>query len=163
MITLFHRRSRLRIPALLGGVLLLFGGAVDAWGASACVYHGHDAVDDPAHALHEAEAAQAHAHLDHDAHGHHHDAHGPEDAHGAPAAITQPPSDHAGHGEDCECRLRCIAVGALPPLEPEVIEVPEVAPPQEDALSPVDLATGVHAPATVPYLLPFSLAPPSAS
>ena len=130
---------------------------MDAWGASACVYHGHDAADEASHVEHEAYAPQGHPHADH--HGGGHAVQGHE--HGAPVTVEAPSPDHPAHAEHCECRLRCIAVGALPPLEPEIIEVPAARPPQEDALSPVDLSTGVHAPATVPYLLPFSLAPPT--
>ncbi len=188
---MIRRRRQLRVPALLGGALLLFGGAVDAWGVSVCAYHGHEhgegpggpaaliGAPEPAHEGH----AHHHAHDEHAHHGHPGTTatseppltHAPEGHALAPshtpesdcldpgvARATLAPGGHAhGHGEECDCRLRCVAVGALPPLEPEVISVADPPPPNESVDSPVELRIGVHAPATVPYLLPFSQAPPT--
>jgi hypothetical protein len=130
------RRFLLRYPALLGVVLLLLSGVREAYGFGTCPM-GHPGGESAASEV-RAESGEGHAHHSGNS------------------------GDSNDQGDGCECRLLCLSVPVPTPPEPTVLSFDPVLPHEPStapAIEDPDLLPNLH----LPYLLPFSNAPPAFS
>jgi len=164
---MFLNRRRLRLPALLGALLLALLGATEGLAAGSCARHG----ETHAGAAHLGEATgvtlvtdggpAGHVdhtgHLDHAGHGDHpHSGH--EGSSNADPATPEPHTEDSG--PPCGCRLLCIGVSVAAPSDADgvVLEI-RVPTPTTTLLFVADAE--VEAATFPPFFLPFATAPPA--
>jgi hypothetical protein len=136
-------RSRLRLPAAVVAVSLLFTGAGEAAGVTMCLHQGHDHKSDV--------AADESAH--HDLHLHH----SSDSAAGMESHGTH---DHGDSHSDA-CRILCLAVsGQTSPFQLTEQHSPELpGAPHTTPIVPV-VRTAPCKPTESAHFLPFPQAPP---
>lgn len=151
-------RTKLRLPAILGATLLFLSGVTSAAGVGACLHHGmgDHAVEAPT-AVDHGEHASHGEHSEHASHagGHSHDHASHEDLH------EEPHGDAHDHECDCENRLLCVG-GSGVTTTADATPTSAAPPPQRAVPAPASArTTDLPSALLLPFVLPFSNAPPA--
>jgi hypothetical protein len=158
---MFIRRTRLRVPGLVGAFLLLLAGGLDAVGGKTCLHHRHAGGPHSAlghgHAqgtVHDSAEAARPDHHDHAAHGHQHPGHAAAEA--SPASAGDEPAE-----PECDCGFICLGVAGPSSVQsPPTVDDRDLLP-SETRLQAFRVYDGNLRATWVPFLLPYSNGPPT--